>query len=106
MFSLVHQLLIKQLAYPAPERLVRITGTYPRAAIPFFQQRSRTMDVAAVSSGSDLNLTGQGVGTRVATARQPHRSDQNVTAGLRTPAYSRTRTRIASAVGIPARKTL
>jgi predicted permease len=65
MFSLVNTLLIKPLPYFEPERLVRVTGVYPRAAIRFFQQKSRTMDVAAFSTGSELNLTGQGITMRV-----------------------------------------
>ena len=65
MFSLVNNLLVKPLPYAEPDRLVRVTGIYPRAAIRFFQQQSRTMDVAAVSTGSELNLTGQGMATRV-----------------------------------------
>ena len=65
MFSLVNTLLVRPLPYSQPERLVRITGVYPRAAVPFFQERSRAMDVAAVSTGSEFNLTGQGAATRV-----------------------------------------
>ncbi len=65
MFSLANALLVKPLPYSEPERLVRITGVYPRAAVRFFQQQSRAMDVAAVSTGSELNLTGNGMATRV-----------------------------------------
>jgi putative ABC transport system permease protein len=65
MFSLVDRLLVRSLPYPDPGRLVRITGTYPRAAVPFFQQRSRTMDVAAVSVPSEFNLTGNGEAVRI-----------------------------------------
>ncbi len=65
MFSLVSTLLVRPLPYSQPDRLVRITGVFPRAALPFFEQRSRAMDVAAVSMGSELNLTGLGVATRV-----------------------------------------
>ena len=42
MFSLVNALLVRPLPYLEPERLIRITGIYPRAAVPFFQQRSRS----------------------------------------------------------------
>ncbi|MFZ0595070.1 MAG: ABC transporter permease [Bryobacteraceae bacterium] len=65
MFSLVNALLVRPLPYVEPDRLVRITGTYPRAAIPAFQQQSRTMDIAGVSIGSEFNLTGQGEAIRV-----------------------------------------
>jgi hypothetical protein len=65
MFSLVNALLIRPLPYPQPDRLVRITGTYPRAAIPFFQSHSRTMDVAYVSTRLPFNLSGQGPAIRV-----------------------------------------
>ena len=60
---LVNALLVRPLPYRQPERLVRVTGIYPRAAVPFFQGQSRTMDIAAVSTGSEFNLTGQGPAT-------------------------------------------
>ena len=65
MFGLVNKLLIQPLPYREPDRLVRLTGIYPRAAVPFFQQRMRTTDVAGVSVGTDLNLTGAGEAIRV-----------------------------------------
>src|SRR5262245_2444901 len=65
MFSLVNTLLIRPLPYRQPDRLVRITGTYPRAAIPFFQSHSRTMEVAYVSTSLPFNLSGQGPAIRV-----------------------------------------
>jgi predicted permease len=65
MFSLVNALLVRPLPYTQPERLVRITGVYPRAGLPFFQARARSMDIAAVSTGSEFNLTGQGPATSV-----------------------------------------
>jgi putative ABC transport system permease protein len=64
MFSLVNALLVRPLPYAQPDRLVRITGIYPRAALPFFQERSRTMEIAAISAGSEINLTGQGEASR------------------------------------------
>lgn len=65
MFSLVNALLVKPLPYARPEQLARITGIFPRSAVPYFQDRSRTMDVAAVSVGSECNLTGMGPANRV-----------------------------------------
>ncbi len=65
MFSLVNALLIRPLPYREPDRLFRITGIYPHAAVPFFQQRARTMEVAAVSPESEFNLSGTGEATRV-----------------------------------------
>ena len=69
MFSLVDKLLVQPLPYIEPDRLVRVTGIYPRAAVPVFQQQSRTMEVAAVSVGSDYNLTGQEEAMRIFGAR-------------------------------------
>ncbi|HYK88862.1 MAG TPA: ABC transporter permease, partial [Acidobacteriota bacterium] len=65
MFSLVDTLLIRPLPYPAPGHLLRLTSIYPRAAVPFFQTQCGTMDVAAVSTGSECNLTGQGEAVRI-----------------------------------------
>jgi len=65
MFTLVNILLVRPLPYRQPDRLFRITGIFPRAAVPFFQQQTRTMDVAAVSPGSEYNLTGQGEAIRI-----------------------------------------
>jgi putative ABC transport system permease protein len=65
MFTLVDKLLVRPLPYFEPDRLVRITGIFPRAAVSFFQQQSRTMDVAAVSTGTEYNLTGQGEAIRI-----------------------------------------
>jgi putative ABC transport system permease protein len=65
MFSLVNTLLIRPLPFKQPERLVRVTGVYPRAAVPYFQERSRQIDIAAVGAGTEFNLTGQGLATRL-----------------------------------------
>src|ERR1700722_17283724 len=55
LFTLVNTLLVRPLPYRQPDRLVRITGIFPRATVPFFQQRERTLDIAAVSPGSEFN---------------------------------------------------
>ncbi len=64
MFTLVNTLLIRPLPYSEPGRLVRVTGIYPRAALPVFEN-SRTMEVALASPGSELTLTGEGEPVRV-----------------------------------------
>ena len=40
-------------------------GDISRAAVPLFQERSRAMEIAAVSVGSEINLAGQGPAIRV-----------------------------------------
>jgi putative ABC transport system permease protein len=65
MFSLVDRLLLRPLPYHEPERLVRITGVFPRAAVRAFQERSRDMEIAAASSPSEFNLTGYGEAIRI-----------------------------------------
>jgi putative ABC transport system permease protein len=66
MFSLVNALLIRPLPYKDPSRLVRITGVYPKSALPLFREQSRTMDIASVSPAAEFNLTGVGETVRVA----------------------------------------
>jgi predicted permease len=65
MFSLVHSLLIRPLPYTEPDRLFRITGIYPRAALPFFEARNRTIEVGAATPEFEFNLTGYGEAMRV-----------------------------------------
>ncbi|HET9317234.1 MAG TPA: ABC transporter permease [Vicinamibacteria bacterium] len=64
MFSLVSGVLLRPLPYPEADRLVRLTGFYPRGALVAMQQRSRAMDVAGAVPVA-ANLTGQGEAERL-----------------------------------------
>ncbi len=65
MFALVNTLLIRPLPFVEADRLVRLTGVYPKAAIAMFQEQSRGMDIAAAAPGSEYNLTGMGETVRL-----------------------------------------
>ncbi len=64
-FSMINAILLKPLPFADPDRLVRITEFYPKALLVYFQQHSRTMDIAAVSPGTEMNVTGQGPAFRI-----------------------------------------
>lgn len=64
-FSIINTLLIKPLPFEEPSRLMRITQLYPKAILEYFQQHSKTMDIAFVSPGSEFNLTGVGPASRI-----------------------------------------
>ena len=64
-FSLVNRVLIRPLPFANPDRLVRVTEAYPKGAIDALQQQSETMDIAAFTTDSQFNLTGQGEAARL-----------------------------------------
>jgi putative ABC transport system permease protein len=65
MFSLVSAILLRPLPYPTAERLVRLTGFYPKGAVVALQEQSRTLEIAGVGSDQEWNLTGQAEATRL-----------------------------------------
>jgi len=64
-FSMLNALLIKPLPFGESERLVRITEFFPKALLVHFRQQCRTMELASVSPGVELNVTGQGPAFRI-----------------------------------------
>jgi len=64
-FSLVNGILLASLPYPNPERLVSITGSYPKGAFVAIRQQVRSMDVGGYVEGQELNLTGFGEAVRL-----------------------------------------
>ena len=64
-FTLVNAVLLRRLPYPEPERLVAVTGYYPKGAVAAMQKQSRGMDIAAYAADAEINLTGQGEALRL-----------------------------------------
>jgi predicted permease len=66
MFSLVSAMLLRPLPYPGADRLVRLTGFYPKGAVVALQDEGRTMEVAGAGTDVEMNVTGQGEAVRLA----------------------------------------
>ncbi len=64
-FSLVDGILLRPLSFPQPERLVDVTGTYPKGAFAAMRERVQSADLAAYAEGHEFNLTGQGEAQRL-----------------------------------------
>lgn len=70
MFSLVDAILLTPLPYPAPDRLVGVSGgTYPNGAFAAMREAVRSMEVGAYAEGHGFTLTGSGEPVRLRGAR-------------------------------------
>jgi putative ABC transport system permease protein len=68
-FSLVDGILLAPLPFPAPERLVSVTGTYPQGGFAALRREAQSFDVGAYVEGQSLVMKGSGEPVQVMGAR-------------------------------------
>ena len=68
-FSVVDGILIARLPYPASDRLISVTGSYPNGAFAAMRDEIRSADVAAYAEGHSFTLEGYGEPVRLTGAR-------------------------------------
>jgi len=59
-FSLVDNILLRPLPFPQPQKLVSVTGTYPKGAFVALREQIKSLDVAAYAEGHEFNLNRHG----------------------------------------------
>jgi predicted permease len=64
-FSLVNGILLRPLPYYQPERLISVTGFFPKGGFAAMREQVHSMDVAAYAEGYEFNLTGVGAPVRL-----------------------------------------
>ena len=68
-FSLVDGILLAPLPFPAPDRLVSATGSYPQGGFAAMRREVRSFEAAAYVEGPPLAMKGPGAPVRVLGAR-------------------------------------
>jgi predicted permease len=68
-FSLVYNVLIARLPYPAAATLVSVSATYPNGAFALMRDEVRSMDVAVYAEGHRFTISGHGQPLNVFGAR-------------------------------------
>jgi predicted permease len=65
-FSLVNGILLQPLAYPQPDRLLRIAnGYFPQGCLVALRDQAKVMDIGTYAEGKDFNMTGWGEPVRL-----------------------------------------
>src|SRR5258708_2327991 len=64
-FSLVNGILCRPIPYYQPDRLIQITGFYPKGAFAVMRSQLQTFEPAAYAEGYEFNLIGKSVPVRV-----------------------------------------
>src|SRR4029077_9360512 len=64
-FSLVNGILLRPLPYSHPEKLVSVTGVYPKGGFAAMREQMQSMDVASYGEDYEFNLPGRGEPVRL-----------------------------------------